>query len=113
MKNGDHVTDPFTPEQREAIDAMLGPIRDRLDRGADKMTGLASGLAELRDELQSNTATTVEVRELLSVGKGGLRVLGWIGATFKWLAIVAGGITAVMVLLHALKTGVPPTTHKP
>lgn len=107
------MNDPLSPEQRAAIDSMLGPIRERLDRGAKKMDGLTDGLAEMRSELKSNTETTVEVRELLAVGKGGLRVLGWFGAFAKWVAGIAGAVLAVYAVVHAFKTGTPVPPPKP
>lgn len=111
------MTDPLTPDQRRAVDEMLqaalGPINERLDRGADKMSGLSTEVNALRGELKANTETTVEVRDLLDVGKGGLRVLGWFGVAAKWITVLATAGVSLMALVHAIKTGgqVPP--HKP
>ncbi|MDR7331775.1 hypothetical protein [Roseateles asaccharophilus] len=106
------MPDPLTPDQRAAVDAMLAsaltPINERLDRGAEKMGGLTDSLAELRDELKRNTGTTEEVRALLDLGKGGLRVLGVLGAAVKWIGGMATGFLALYALVHALKTGSPP-----
>lgn len=111
------MTDPLTPDQRRAVDEMLqaalGPLNDRLDRGAEKMSGLSDEVNALRGELKANTETTVEVRDLLDVGRGGLRVLGWIGHAARWVAAIAGGLLALFALVHALKTGQPVSPPKP
>ncbi len=111
------MADPLTPEQRRAVDDMLkralAPLNARLDRGAEKMEGLTEGVSKLGDELKRNTGTTEEVRELLDLGKGGLRVLGALGAAFKWIGGLAGAGLAIYALIHALKTGTPVPPTKP
>ena len=103
------MNDPLTPDQRRAVDEMLAaaitPINERLDRGADRMRELGDGLDAMRAELKVNTETTVQVRELLDVGKGGLRVLGWLGAGAKWLGAIAAAASAIWVLVHQATHG--------
>lgn len=95
--------DPLvSPEHRAALERAiaerLAPINERLDRGAEKMDAMSSSIGEIRAELASNTITTNEVRELLDVGRNGLKVLGWIGIGAKW----AGGVsTAILALWTA------------
>jgi hypothetical protein len=87
----------------------LAGIDDRLDKGSARMWDMskqldkqAERLDDLRDELAANTAATQDVRELLSVARGGLKVLGWLGVGAKWVGAVAAAITALWVLLHQL-----------
>jgi hypothetical protein len=77
-------------------------IEDRLDRGSDRMKAI-----EL--ELRDNTATTKEVRELLELGRSGLKALGWFGKAVKWIGglFAAGGAiwSAIYMATHG---GKPP-----
>ncbi len=85
----------LTPAQ---IAARLQAIDDRLDRGAEKMDRLG-------DELEHNSRTTQEVRELLDMAKSGLRVLGWLGVAGKWLGSLATAGLAIYGLVYALTHG--------
>ncbi|QOR55198.1 MAG: hypothetical protein SHS37scaffold296_15 [Burkholderiales phage 68_11] len=100
---------PLTPEQtaaiQRAIDKSLAPINLRLDRGAEKMDAQGDAICAMRAELAANTATTNEVRELLNVGKSGLKVLGWLGAAGKWLGTLATAGVAIYAFLYALGHG--------
>lgn len=97
---------PLTPEQaaaiQRAIDRSLRPIHERLDRGAEKMDAQGEGIGALRQELAANTATTNEVRELLAVGKSGLKVLGWLGLAGKWLGTLATAGVAIYAAIYAV-----------
>ena len=49
----------------------------------------------LRDELTANTAVTSEIKALIDTMRGGMRVLGWIGAAVKWMTpfvMLAGAV---------------------
>lgn len=76
------------------VDKRLIEIEDRLDKGSKRMQ-------DLRNELAANTVITNEVRELLEVGKNGLKVLGWIGVGAKWVGAIAGALVAVWSLIYA------------
>ena len=100
---------PLSREQQQivqaAIDASLVPIHRRLDLGAAKMDAQGSSIDLMRRELALNTATTEQVRDLLDVGRSGLRVLGWLGAVARWLGYVASGIAAVWAAIYAITHG--------
>lgn len=49
----------------------------------------------IEGKLDENTVLTQEVVEILRAGKGGLKVLGWIGTALKWGAGVAGAIYTI------------------
>jgi hypothetical protein len=77
-------------------------IEDRLDRGSERMKAL-----EL--ELQANTATTREVRELMELGRNGFKVLGWLGGAAKWLGGLAAAGGAIWTAFYmATHGGKPP-----
>lgn len=64
---------------------------------------------EFGEQLKTNTDATMQVEkntaELIQVWgsfKGGLAVLGWLGVAAKWVAIIAGCITAVGGAFYAL-----------
>lgn len=99
----------FSQEQMDAIEAAIGqriaPINDRLDRGAQKMDELASSIGQIQVELTANTATTHEVRELLDVGKSGLKVLGWLGSGAKWTGGLAAAGLAIYSFFYAVIHG--------
>ena len=103
------ATPPLTPEQtaaiQRAIDKSLKPIHERLDLGAKKMDAQGEGIGALRQELAANTATTNEVRELLAVGKSGLKVLGWLGSAGKWLGTLATAGVALYAFFYAITHG--------
>lgn len=92
----------LTPQQ---IADRLRAIDERLDRGALKMDQQAKQLSTMSAELKRNSATTNEVRELLDVGKAGLKVLGWLGAGAKWLAPIATMCVAVYSFWYAVFHG--------
>lgn len=71
----------------------LDDIYERLERGSDR-------IAEIEEMLKTNTDTINEMRDILVAAKGAFKVLGWLGVVFKWVGVVASGVTAVYVLLH-------------
>jgi hypothetical protein len=80
------------------VEDRLASIEERLERGSDRMDSM-------QDELSANTAVTTEVRDLLTAGKGGLKVLGWFGVFAKWLGGIATAIAALWALYYAATHG--------
>lgn len=62
-------------------------------------------LRQMEADLTQNTAITTEVRELLQTVKGGMRVLGWLGALAKWLGGLAGALVAIYTAWYAATHG--------
>lgn len=70
----------------------------------------------MQADIQANTALTSalksdtsELLDILSAGKGGLKVLGWIGAVFKWVGGMAAAGAAIYAFLQVVLHGaVPP-----
>ncbi len=97
------MTEPeLTPAQ---IAARLNAIDARLDRGSEKMDQHAQALADMASDLKRNTETTDEVREVLDVGRNGLKVLGWLGGGAKWVGTLATAALAVYGALYAIFHG--------
>jgi hypothetical protein len=77
----DGVPSRLSPEEWQAV------IEHRLRRGSERMAALERGLS-------ANTELTAEIRDLLELGRNGLRVLGYLGAVARWVAaVVAAGAT--------------------
>lgn len=77
--------------ERRATDKGLGEkvvtIEDRLDKGAERMR-------VIEQSLQANTEATMEVLEIVSMGKSFFRLAGLIGNGIKWLAGLATVLAA-------------------
>jgi hypothetical protein len=97
--------EPTTPALERAFAARLSPINDRLDRGAAKMSSMANDIGEIRAELARNSTTTNEVRELLDVGRNGLKVLGWLGTAAKWTSTVVAAGLSLYGVIYAVTHG--------
>jgi hypothetical protein len=112
------MTDNATSAPDDAptpFEARLDVIDDRLDRGSVRMWEMQSQIAGLRAdiahqsaELAANTQATQEVRELLALGRNGLKVLGALGAVAKWAGGVAAAVVAIWGLVAQIKGGLPP-----
>lgn len=74
---------------------------EKLREGDRRMSSLESSMQELRGQMSANTLITAEgkgeIREVLDIlraVKGGLKVIGVIGAVVKWsAAVVVAGVT--------------------
>ena len=92
-------TPELTPAQ---IAARLRAIDERLDRGAEKMDQQSEALANLTSELKRNSETTDEVRQLLDLGRSGLKVLGWLGSGAKFLGALVGTFATAALAVYGL-----------
>ena len=97
MKDTTAAPTPPAPASDAGTAARLAAIDRRLDRGSKKMQEQADAIDAMRSELAANTTITAEVRELLALGRNGLKVLGWLGAVIKW----AGGLATASLALYA------------
>jgi hypothetical protein len=88
-------------EQLAEVAVMLRSVDDSLRKGDSRM-------GDIEAELVSNSAVTLEVRDILSAAKGAFKLLGWIGALAKWTAAVGGAITTLYVGAYTAKHGKPP-----
>lgn len=87
-------------------------IEKRLADGATRMLRFEKELQAVRAELRANTEVTTgiadltqDIRDVLVAGRVGLKVLGGVGTTVKWLGIIAGGALAIYTALYALTHG--------
>jgi hypothetical protein len=83
---------------RRSHDPWRNEITDRLDRQEARHS-------EFREQLATNTAITVTVKtktdemyDILETFKGGMKVLSSLGTIAKWVAGIAGAITAVFAV---------------
>lgn len=82
-------------------DARLAAIEERLDRGAQRFDAL-------QESVDRNTAVTHEIRDLLELGRAGLRLLGYLGTAVVWLGKVAAAVVLIGGSVYALLTGARP-----
>lgn len=80
------------------VDLQLEYLAKLIGNVEDRQTEAVSRMDTMQRELTANTEVTTEVRELLSAAKGGLKVIGGIGAVAKWV----GGIGAAGVSIYTL-----------
>lgn len=76
----------------QSTEQRLAAIEARLARGDARM-------GRIETSIESNTAATLEVRDLLGTFKAGMRFLGWLGNGFKWLGALAAAIAAIWSVL--------------
>ena len=96
---GDECMAGLTPEQR------LDAIEERLRRGATRIVALENNLA-------TNTRLTAEIRELLELGRSGLRILGYIGAIARWAMPIVGLCGVAYGWYQSIRHGIEPPAAK-
>ena len=94
------MSDDFTdtkgvPQRRRSSDLRLSDLEMEL-------TVLKKIQEEQASELALNTKITMEIREILELGKTFFKMLGVIGKMLKWVAMVGGSCGAIWA---AWKTG--------
>jgi hypothetical protein len=96
-------------DQRERyIGQQFQSIEDRMEAGDKRMSDVESRLTAALVELKRNSEITEDIREILTAGKLGLRVLGAVGQAVRWLGLVAAGAAALYGAYQALRGNVPP-----
>jgi hypothetical protein len=70
--------------------------------------GIDQRLAELERTVAESTAVMCEVRDLLELGRSGLRLLGYAERAVVWLAKVGAALAVVGAAIYALRYGRPP-----
>lgn len=89
-------------EQLADVAATMQEVHACLQRGDTRM-------GSLETELKGNSAVTAEVRDILSVAKVGLRVLGGVGMLVRWCGYVAAACAAIYSAWYiATHGGKPP-----
>lgn len=88
--------------------------QDEHDRLLGIIDEIRAESAVLRDELKKNSEATAKISEmvhemveLFSAAKGFFRMLGWIGAGVKWIALLVAACAALWALIKG--GGIPPT----
>lgn len=100
-------------EDQSGHQQRLAAIDERLDRGAARFDELQRAVAELQRAMRENTEITTEVRDLLQLGRAGLRLLGIVGQVIRWIAMVAGGAVAIWGACYAVLYAVTHGGHLP
>lgn len=81
---------------------------DRRQNVSDDLQQLTKRIETIETEMRANTGITREVRDLMELGRSGLRVLGWVGTAVKWFGGIAAAIAAIYAAWHAIINGGPP-----
>ena len=79
----------------------IAAIERQLQDGKERMDAM-------QIELSANTTITREIREILDVGRSGLKVLGGLAAVARWVGALAVAIGSVWGLIYGARHGVPP-----
>lgn len=70
---------------------------------------VAVAMRSVQTELSTNSAVTVEVRDILSAARGAFKFFGWLGLVIKWVGGIAAACTSLYVLAYmATHGGKPP-----
>lgn len=80
----------------------LLPCRERCPLGIDQR------LADLERTVAQSTKVLCEVRDLLELGRAGLRLLGYAERIVVWLAKVGAALALVGAAIYAIRYGRPP-----
>jgi hypothetical protein len=89
-------------EQLAEMVVSMRDMRDCMSKGEGRMSAIEA-------ELKMNSATTAEVRDILSTARGAFRLFGWIGVAVKWLGVIAATISALYVAAYTVTHGKPPS----
>lgn len=84
----------------ETIPGELNEIHLRLNAGEKRMQNIERAL-------EDNTAITRDIKDILDAARVGFKVLGGLGAVFKWAGIVAGALVAIWSFILAVSHGAP------
>ena len=90
----------LTEQMAELVIGMKA-VQGSVQSGGAKLTSIEA-------ELQTNSETTGEVRDILRTVKGGLKMLSWMGALVRWAGYLAGAGSALYVGWHMLTHGGQP-----
>lgn len=80
-------------------------VNERLDRGDRRFDQLDAEIAENTRLTRESAADLAAIRDVLTAVRGGLRVLGWVGAGMKWLGVIATAGVAIYTAVYALTHG--------
>ena len=83
----------------------LNAIEGRLERGSDRMDAIERALKANTEATLEGNRDAREVLEIFQAVKGGIKVLGWIGAMVKWLAPLATLCFAAYSAFYAMTHG--------
>ena len=87
--------------QLEYLATVVTKIEERLESGSKRMD-------TFEKSMQVNNEMTGEIHAMFSAGKGGLKVLGWLGSIVKWLGMIAMAALAIYTAFYALLHGGAP-----
>lgn len=80
----------------------------QLSAGEKRMNGLDSRIAENTRLTQELKADTGELLDIFKSIKGGIRVIGWIGAAAKWVGGLLGAALAIWAFIQSITHGGKP-----
>lgn len=92
----------LTPNEHARLLDSLKTNRDRIDGVHERLDNSSRRMELFEAEMRSNTAATLEVRDILQAARVGLKVLGGIGVAAKWLGTIAAAAFAIWTFVYAL-----------
>lgn len=88
--------------------ARLDDHEDRLAAGDERMARIEAAVLENTELTRDMAGTVHEMRELLELGRSGIRVLNFIGKAAVWVGKIAAAGSAIAGLIYAIKAGHTP-----
>lgn len=88
-------------DQLAEVAVQMREVRQCLQVGEDRMGSMEA-------ELRANSATTTEVREILTTAKAGFRVLGGIGTLVRWAGYLSAAGATIYTAWHMITHGGKP-----
>jgi len=77
----------------EIVPTLISRIVERLDNGDQRMNSTDAAIERLEQKIDTNSADTAEVLDILRLGRSFFRLAGYFGTFVKWTA----GITAAII----------------
>jgi hypothetical protein len=109
MNSGDYPVSVIHPEVERRLNALSSDLADNTRATKDN----TDSIQRLEGSVGAIEKNTGDIVEFFNAGKGAFKFLGWLATVGKWVAYIAGAVTAVLGALHLLKTGVNPTDITP
>lgn len=66
-----------------------------------QLDAIRARLGSVERAMEDNTEKTIEVLDLLTTFKGGMKFLGWLGVGAKWIAAMVAAGAAIWTAIQA------------
>lgn len=92
-------------EGNSAYDAQLNYLATLITKVEEQIGDGKTRMDKFEKALAVNNELTGEIHAMFTAGKGGFKVLGWLGSIVKWAGMIAAGLLALYTALYAVLHG--------